>query len=74
MGSAARIPATTMINAAVVNKNRPAGGWLEGGSWEFCWLCIMKRLIAKTVSPLGMIPVFSFPVLERKGVGAMDRS
>lgn len=28
----------------------------------------------ETVSSLGMIPVFSSPVFERKVVGAMDRS
>jgi hypothetical protein len=35
IGSAARMPATTMTNAATVNSNRPAGVWEEDDGIRF---------------------------------------
>jgi hypothetical protein len=35
IGSAARMPATTMTNAATVNRNRPAGVWEENDCISF---------------------------------------
>jgi hypothetical protein len=68
IGSAARMPATTMTNAATVNRNRPAKRMTA-------LAFIKKRFIVK--NPLiyritcaflmSMIPVFSFSVLDEGG-------
>ena len=73
IGSAARMPATTMTNAATVSSNRPAGDWEENGCIGFYGLSgfLMKdTLIYRPICPLplSMILVFSFSVLE-EGVG-----
>jgi len=80
IGSAARIPATTMTNAAVVNRSRPIGFLGEGGvcvigGWTACW-GFMVRILRANRQPfphLNMVPAFFFPVLEKKEVRFVKR-
>ena len=72
IGSAARMPATTMTNAATVNRSRPAGVWEENDCISFYGkkkLLVKDPLIYRITCALlmSMIPVFSFSVLHEGG-------
>ena len=66
IGSAARMPATTMTNAATASSNRPAGGWEENvcirfyGSSSGFLVKGASTFRTTCALPVSMIPVFSF--------------
>jgi len=71
IGSAARMPATTMTNAATASSNRPAGDWEENVCIRFfgkSGFLVKSALIYRTTCALfiSMISVFSFSVLRRR--------